>query len=463
MHDFIKNNKIELRPLASNGFWLMVLLPLAVCVSSYNHTIALTPTYKLASLFSVGLLTASFTIYYQFRCNRKLSAFSVDSLPAFILTAILFETLFAEGWILSTFSSILATFYYQWLYKYTLNKFPKCFTLGEAGVVCQAISYLTYSSVVNIINNNAIKSDMQRSTIIIQIGLLGLILIAAIASKYQLKDRQFFILTAGITIFGILLPGKFFIGSCPIIYAVILIASNFTALKIVLYWAVCVVLAFYFLSIQITANQRATTATRKVFHILAVAIIVPALMYACNVMYLASGVALGVLITLELVRKLQAIPQLTTFLNDGFTVFADEKDQVLALTPLYLWAGCCLPIWLHPAPCDVTDSVTFSILPLISGVLSIGIGDTFASLVGSKLGRFKWHKSTNKTIEGSIACGLSQLVFIYILYRFGFIYGAMNILSFKIIVSVVVVSIVEAFTDQVDNLVLPLIMYTILI
>lgn len=80
-----------------------------------------------------------------------------------------------------------------------------------------------------------------------------------------------------------------------------------------------------------------------------------------------------------------------SLLQDSFVVLSDDKDAGnIALTPLYLFVGCSLPLWIHPDACDVTDSAGFNLLPLISGILSVGVGDTFASTVGSKFGRFYW-------------------------------------------------------------------------
>lgn len=97
-------------------------------------------------------------------------------------------------------------------------------------------------------------------------------------------------------------------------------------------------------------------------------------------------------------------------LHQGYSVFADEKDEFLSLTPLYLLCGLSFPLWM---PANDT-----ALLPLLSGVLTVGIGDAAASFVGSNWGKHKLNGS-RKTMEGLIACITSQLVLIYILAAFG--------------------------------------------
>lgn len=100
------------------------------------------------------------------------------------------------------------------------------------------------------------------------------------------------------------------------------------------------------------------------------------------------------------------VPPLGEILQNGFDVFADEKDALLSLTPLYLMSGLSFPLWMP------TSNLTM--LTLLSGVLTVGIGDTTASLIGGKWGSHKW-MDTDKTIEGTVACVFSQIGVILVL------------------------------------------------
>lgn len=75
-----------------------------------------------------------------------------------------------------------------------------------------------------------------------------------------------------------------------------------------------------------------------------------------------------------------------------FDTFKDSKDEgQIALTPLYLMIGCAAPLWIYPF-----KFFKFNIpLSVLSGVLTVGIGDAVASIYGTHFGRHKW-KSTFK-------------------------------------------------------------------
>lgn len=125
----------------------------------------------------------------------------------------------------------------------------------------------------------------------------------------------------------------------------------------------------------------------------------------------------------QVIRFLK-VPPLGEILQQGFIVFADEKDCLLSLTPIYLLCGLSLPLWMP------TNNLTLVVL--LSGVLTVGIGDTAASFFGNRWGAHKW-LDMEKTIEGTIACIFCQVCVILTLTccgRFQFLYLP-NIVFYK--------------------------------
>ena len=130
----------------------------------------------------------------------------------------------------------------------------------------------------------------------------------------------------------------------------------------------------------------------------------------------------------------------------------DHRDQgKIVATPIYLLCGVSFPIW-----CDLIKfgKITSSAL---AGIASIGIGDSFAALVGVKYGKTRIFGE--KTLEGCIANYASQVVFylsLWLLAPESFVF------SVDLIISLFLTSLLEAVTDQIDNLVLPVFLYSCL-
>jgi len=151
--------------------------------------------------------------------------------------------------------------------------------------------------------------------------------------------------------------------------------------------------------------------------------------------------------------RFKNIEPIASLLNSSFQAFKDEKDQGdLVLTNIYLLAGVSLPLWLSA---DLTND---NPLTLLSGVLSIGIGDAFASIIGSKFGRYRL-LNTDKTFEGLVASIVSQFAFIKSLELFNLVSISQKI---AVNLSIMIVSATEVITTQVDNIALPFLMYSLM-
>ncbi len=112
-----------------------------------------------------------------------------------------------------------------------------------------------------------------------------------------------------------------------------------------------------------------------------------------------------------------------------------------------------------------TSPILFSlsfILPLLSGFISLGIIDSVASMVGVKFGSHRWPGS-RKTIEGTIGAVAAAIVF-GLIFQFSVDYFwphwvRVSILPFNLLsffLSTLFCSLFEAFTHQIDNLVMPI-------
>ncbi|KAI3902215.1 hypothetical protein MKW92_028794 [Papaver armeniacum] len=139
----------------------------------------------------------------------------------------------------------------------------------------------------------------------------------------------------------------------------------------------------------------------KYYHLVAVLMFSPALIFQSSFLDLAFVAALDVFLILKIVRVWKIWP-LGKHINQFMNVFTDHRDsKLLIVSHLSLLLGCALPKWLST---DFNDRT----LSPFAGILSLGIGDTMASMVGYKYGVLRWSK-TEKTIEGT-AAGITSVL-----------------------------------------------------
>lgn len=188
--------------------------------------------------------------------------------------------------------------------------------------------------------------------------------------------------------------------------------------------------------------------------------------------------ALSAFIYLEYLRFFAVWPwgkSLHVFLTE----FIDNRDLgPVILSHIYLLLGCASPVWLGSS----------NVLASLSGILSLGFGDAAASLVGKKIGQYKW-PGTKKTIEGTlafiVAVFLSSFVIVYCsalvgiddATRFVASAGRGEWLNYAIVITLtgnnhsffffscwlilLSLALLEAFSTQNDNIIIPLYMYSL--
>uniref|UniRef100_A0A182JNN0 dolichol kinase n=1 Tax=Anopheles christyi TaxID=43041 RepID=A0A182JNN0_9DIPT len=457
-------------PGASHGWWLCVLVPACYAATvwrpyqSDNHQY-LPRDYKRTVIVTFALLLQSLVIRGTIESRWMRRQAVLLSLLVIAISWGLFLVCLKEHVVFGGFSGLLPVLLYNKLYYTVLRTIPNSFSYGEAFVVVQGCVAFAYCTLIQLppvlFRSNVLYTQLQTIYYILQIGLIGILLLvcATYACKWLRKTVPFWMALAVTTVLVALCP----IGKLPAVTHLVLflVADMQTMITIGMYLAL-LLLTVSFVMWQFNYGRQTTTATRKVFHFLIVLVYGPGLWYQCRLLYLASGLMLAILVVLEMARLIQLAP-VANMLNTAVNLFIDEKDAgAIALTPIYLLVGCSLPLWLHPAPCDLTNSGGLQMLTLSAGVLSIGIGDTAASVAGYHFGRHKWHANTNKSVEGTVASVLLQALAIGALYQVGVIHLTVSRAAYAGI-AVIVNALVESRTDQIDNLVLPLVTYLILL
>ncbi|CAN4098938.1 unnamed protein product [Withania somnifera] len=227
-------------------------------------------------------------------------------------------------------------------------------------------------------------------------------------------------------------------------------------LSLCIYWLVVIyvsVIRFYNIS---KSSKIERILLRKYYHLMAVSMFVPALILQPKFLDLSFGAALAAFLMLEIIRIWRIWP-LGQLVHQFMNAFTDHRDtDLLVVSHFSLLLGCALPIWL---------SSGFNDRPLapFAGILSLGIGDTMASLVGYKYGVLRWSKTGRKTIEGTAAGMTSVLAACSILLpllattRYSLAQDWFS-LSFAVTIS----GLLEAYTAQLDNAFIPLVFYSLL-
>ncbi|KAK4756148.1 hypothetical protein SAY87_006275 [Trapa incisa] len=195
---------------------------------------------------------------------------------------------------------------------------------------------------------------------------------------------------------------------------------------------------------------------RKYYHLMAVSMFLPALIFQPEFLDLAFGAALAVFLVLEIIRIWKIWP-LGQPVHQFMNAFTDHRDSdFLIISHFSLLLGCALPIWLSSGHNDRP-------LAPFAGILSLGIGDTMASMVGHKYGVLRWSKTGKKTIEGTAAGITSVLVACSVLLPV--LTSSGYILSqhwSSLLLAVVASGLLEAYTAQLDNAFIPLVFYSLL-
>lgn len=203
------------------------------------------------------------------------------------------------------------------------------------------------------------------------------------------------------------------------------------------YWTLLLVILLPLSPISVTS----TVVARKWFHFIAIMLFTPPTYYAPKLMALSYAIALCVLMVIEHCRNFLPVQD---FYVRYLDIDKDTADKVI-ISQMTLIVGCAIPCWMAALTMDTTTALPFF------GILVLGIGDSMAAIVGTYYGRTKWGR--HRSVEGSLAMWFSMMVV-------GSFVSEMN---GCFLAAVTFTTFIEAFTCQIDNLVLPLAGATLLL
>ncbi|XP_075979545.1 dolichol kinase [Anticarsia gemmatalis] len=442
---------IETRPANSNGLWSCILLPTILVLYSLGYNVSL--LYKIMACLSVGMLfyCILFSIFLSVSCMvLKDNIYGGCVASSFISAILMYTVLDQELWF-SVVYSMLIMHIFSLLLRNALTKFPKTFTIGEAMIVVQGITLFLVMTCFRAYYKIGDKSDEQMEfvysvnfTILTTVGIIVIALTLMEESERNLKSLSYVVSIAGTYALVML---HMLVGVDCIIKLASYILLDVKKVGLFSIWLLMSIFAGFVIYFRTRIQAKASTVTRKSFHILASVVFLTGIIYDVHLITLAAGFGLGLLIFVETLRKADIDP-ISPQLQAAFDVYSDEKDVgYFAMTPVYLYVGLACPLILVPVH-------TGHQLELLSGVLSIGVGDTAASWFGSKYGFNKWSDG-HKSLQGTSFNIISQIAVVYVLEMFE-IFAVPNGL-FKIMFVGTVTGLVEAKTDQIDNLILPLV------
>lgn len=208
--------------------------------------------------------------------------------------------------------------------------------------------------------------------------------------------------------------------------------------------------ASFSLIIAALKNKLSNTVIRKGFHFMALAMFLPAMIISSKFLRTCLCLATLVFLLIEFIRYSHVLGQVASdFLTQLMNAVTNERDRKGPLTTshIYLLLGCGFALIFVNE-----DEAQKLPLDVMAGpLLVLTVGDSFASIIGSKFGKHRWI-STNRTIEGTLAGILTTLGSLYALATFFHLSLNWTVVS----ASMVLTFALEAYTQAIDNLVLPI-------
>ncbi|CAI5758599.1 unnamed protein product [Candida verbasci] len=213
--------------------------------------------------------------------------------------------------------------------------------------------------------------------------------------------------------------------------------------------SITIPIVFYFVEF-FTLNIR-----RKIWHLFIIVALTfsPSILYSQIEFTLISLLGmLAIFLIIEVLRYNQ-ISFIGKYLFNKLIKFQDFKDLKgpLNLSYIYLLVGVTIPIIY-----DFMINKQNVTIIRYAGLVTLGVGDTLASIIGRRYGSIKW-KGSDKSIQGTIAFISSSLVAFYLIDEYSKFNIYLPVSNWEnLFVTVLLAGLLEGTADINDNYLIPI-------
>lgn len=216
--------------------------------------------------------------------------------------------------------------------------------------------------------------------------------------------------------------------------------TNKKRIQLILFWIILLAITVIIQIVRTNDTKTSPTILRKVYHIVAFIIYYSGIQTDMTILKLGSIFGLLLFLVVESIRlRCIGSMKLHKHINQFANTLVDKRDAGPVVTShIYLLLGCAIPVWC------CYDDVTVA----KGGIVSVCVQDGVAATFGKLFGKTIWGRR-GRTLEGSVAGVIAACLVMAV-----WIEDVSQI--FNVFLAASAAGLVEAFTDQADNLLVPL-------
>ena len=215
--------------------------------------------------------------------------------------------------------------------------------------------------------------------------------------------------------------------------------------QVTFYWVTCLIISSFILPV---VPRKKISIIRKFFHAVVICMFGPLIWIRTALDFITvSGVlVLAFMICLECFRVTYPKSRISVLLTRSFQPVLDKKDSSSSIitSHMELLIASIAPVWLR----SISEFPLFQDqVVLMSGLVTVGVGDSLAAIVGITLSRVHPIAKTGKSFEGSLAF-LTSVCLCFILIEGGS-------MSFATLTASIAATLTECFARNHDNITIP--------